>query len=146
GAGRELRYDHGDVGSVSVARASDRGSPRGGRGILRKASARLQGSIGGISIMAIGVIATLKVQREKGSELEAVFNELAAKVRSNERGNRLYQLCRHRKEADTYVVMEIYDDQAAIEAHGKSEHFRAAGPAIGACLAGRPDIQYLETI
>ena len=96
--------------------------------------------------MAIGVIATLKVQPGKGADLEAVFRDLAAKVRANEPGNRLYQLCTHRKEADTYVVMEIYDDQAAIEAHGKSDHFRAAGTAIGACLAGRPDILYLDAV
>ena len=96
--------------------------------------------------MAIGVIATLTVQPGKGAELEAVFGELAALVRANEPGNKLYQLCKHRKEADTYVVMEIYDDQAAIEAHGKSDHFRAAGSKIGACLAGRPDIQYLDTV
>ena len=96
--------------------------------------------------MAIGVIATLKVQPDKGAELEAMFNKLAGLVRANEPGNKLYQVCKHRKEADTYVVMEIYDDQAAIETHGKSEHFRAAGPKIGACLAGRPDIQYLDMI
>ena len=96
--------------------------------------------------MAIGVIATLKVQPGKGEELEAVFRELAAQVRADEPGNRLYQLCKPRKEADAYVVMEMYDNQAAIEAHGKSEHFRAAGPKIGACLAGRPDIQYLDLV
>jgi quinol monooxygenase YgiN len=96
--------------------------------------------------MAIGVIATLKVQPGKGAELEAVFGELAALVHTNEPGNKIYRLCKHRKETDTYVVMEIYDDQAAIEAHGKSDHFRAAGPKIGACLAGRPDTQYLDVV
>jgi len=96
--------------------------------------------------MAIGVIATLKVQPGKGAELEAVFRDLAAQVRANEPGNKAYQICKSRKEADTYVVMEIYNDQAAIEAHGKSDHFRAAGPKIGACLAGRPDIHYLDTV
>jgi quinol monooxygenase YgiN len=96
--------------------------------------------------MAIGVIATLKVQSGKGADLEAVFKDLAAKVRANEPGNKLYTLCKSRAAEDTYVVMEIYDGQAAIEAHGKSDHFRAAGPGIGACLAGRPDIQYLDSI
>lgn len=96
--------------------------------------------------MAIGVIATLKVQEGKGAELEAAFGELAEQVRANEPGNKLYRLARARSDANTYVVMELYDDQAAIEAHGKSDHFRAAGPKIGACLAGRPDIQYLDTV
>lgn len=96
--------------------------------------------------MAIGVIATLKVQPGKDEELKAVFRDLATQVRANEPGNRLYQLCKPRKDADSYIVMEMYDDQAAIEAHGKSDHFRAAGAKIGACLAGRPDIQYLDFV
>jgi len=96
--------------------------------------------------MAIGIIATLKTQDGKGAELETEFAGLAALVRANETGNRLYQLCKSRADANTYVVMEIYDDQAAIEAHVKSEHYRAAGPKLGACLAGRPDIQYLDTV
>jgi quinol monooxygenase YgiN len=96
--------------------------------------------------MAIGVIATLKVQDGKGADLEAVFRDLAAQVAANEPGNRLYKLCRPRTDANTYVVMELYDDQAAIEAHRKSDHFRAAGPKIGPCLAGSPDIQYLDAV
>ena len=96
--------------------------------------------------MAIGVIATLKVQPGKGADLEAAFKNLATKVRLNEPGNKFYTLCKSRAAEDTYVVMEMYDDQAAIEAHGKFDHFRAAGPSIGACLAGRPDIQYLDAV
>lgn len=96
--------------------------------------------------MAIGVIATLKVLPGKGGDLEAVFKDLAAEVRANEPGNRFYELCKSRTEADTYVVMEMYEDQAAIETHGKSGHFRKAGPGIGACLAGRPDIKYLDSV
>jgi len=96
--------------------------------------------------MAIGVIATLKVKDGKGAELEAAFRELAPKVRANEPGNKLYQICKSRTDANTYIVMEIYDDQAAIEAHSKSDHFRAAQPALGATLAGRPDIQLFDTV
>jgi quinol monooxygenase YgiN len=96
--------------------------------------------------MTIGVIAALKVQDGKGTELEAVFRDLAAQVRANEPGNKFYQLCRSRADANTYVVLEHYADQAAIEAHRNAEHFKAAGPKIGACLAGRPEIQYLDAV
>lgn len=95
--------------------------------------------------MAIGVIATLKVQPGKGGEFEQVFRDLAAQVRANEPGNKLYQVFKSRKEADTYVVMEVYQDQAALDAHGKSDHFKAAGPKIGPTMAGRPDIHYLDS-
>ena len=96
--------------------------------------------------MAIGVIATLKVQAGKGDEFEAVFRDLAAQVRANEPGNKLYQVFKSRKDADTYIVMEIYADQAALEAHGKSDHFRAAGPKIGPTMGGRPDVQYFDAV
>lgn len=96
--------------------------------------------------MPIGIIATLKVQPGKGSEFEGVFRELAGQVRANEPGNKLYQVFKSRKDADTYVVMEVYQDQAAVDAHGKSDHFRAAGPKLGPTLAGRPDILYLDSI
>lgn len=96
--------------------------------------------------MTIGVIATLKVQEGKTAEFEAVFSDLAGQVRANEPGNKLYQVFKSRKEANTYVVMEIYADQAALDAHGKSDHFKAAGPKLGPTMAGRPDVLYLDSI
>lgn len=96
--------------------------------------------------MAIGVVATLKVQDGKGGEFESVFQELAAQVKANEPGNKLYQVFKSRADANTYIVMEVYADQAALEAHGKSDHFKAAGPKIGPTLGGRPDIQYFDAV
>lgn len=96
--------------------------------------------------MAIGVTATLKIQDGKGAEFEGIFRDLAAKVRTNEPGNQVYRVLKSRKDAGTYVVMEVYADQAALEAHGKSDHFRAAQPAIGAVLGGRPEILFFDEI
>ncbi|MGA9796991.1 MAG: antibiotic biosynthesis monooxygenase family protein [Rhizomicrobium sp.] len=96
--------------------------------------------------MAIGVIATLKAAEGKGGELENAFRDLAAQVKANEPGNRMYQVFKSRKDADTYIVMEVYADQAALEAHGKSDHFKAAGPKIGPALGGKPDIAYFDAI
>ena len=42
--------------------------------------------------------------------------------------------------------MEVYQDQAALEAHGKSDHFKAAGPKLGPTLAGRPDVAYFDSV
>lgn len=96
--------------------------------------------------MAIGVIATIKVQEGKEGEFEAVFRGLAGEVRANEPGNRLYQVCRSRADKTSYIVMELYESEEALKAHGQSAHFKAAGPKIGPVLAGKPDIQYFETI
>ena len=94
----------------------------------------------------IGVVATLRVQDGKADEFEKVFADLMTQVRTNETGNIAYQLTRSRTEANTYKVIELYRDEDALKAHGASEHFKAAGPALGAVLAGRPEIEYLDGV
>jgi len=94
----------------------------------------------------IALIAVLKVQEGKGPEFEAVFLELAAKVRANEPGNVFYQLTKSRTEADTYKVLELYKDQDAVAAHGGSDHFKDLGRKMGAFLAGRPDVEQLDAV
>jgi len=96
--------------------------------------------------MAIGVTATIKVRDGKQADFEAVFKDLAAQVRANEPGNKLYQLCRSRSDATTYVVMEIYENDAALKAHAQTAHYKAAGPKLGPVVAGPPDVQFYETV
>ena len=96
--------------------------------------------------MSIGVIATVKAQEGKEQEFEKQFLELAAAVRANEPGNKLYTLFRSRKEKGTYVVLEIYADEDAVNAHRKSDHYRAAGPKLGGVVSGPPDIHFLDAV
>ncbi len=95
---------------------------------------------------AIGVIATLTVAEGKNAEFEAVFAELANAVRANEPGNEFYALTRSRATPQVYKVLERYVDQAALDAHGKSDHFRAAGPKLAPCLAAAPEIEHLDAV
>jgi quinol monooxygenase YgiN len=94
----------------------------------------------------IGIVATLKVQEGKEAEFEAVFVELTAKVRANEPGNLLYQLTTTRSDPKVYKVIELYTDQDAVTAHGATDHFRELGRKMGAFMAGRPDIEYLDAV
>ena len=96
--------------------------------------------------MAIGVVATLKVAEDKGNDFEAVFRDLAAQVKANESGNQIYRVFRSKADANTYVVMEVYADQAALDAHSASDHFKAAMPKIGPTLGGPPDIKFFDSI
>lgn len=93
---------------------------------------------------AIGVIATLTVAEGKNAEFEAVFADLAAAVRANEPGNEFYSFTQSKANPQIYKVLERYVDQAALDAHGKSDYFRAAGPKLAPCLAAAPDIEYLD--
>jgi quinol monooxygenase YgiN len=94
----------------------------------------------------IGIVATLKVQEGKGPDFEAVFRELTAKVRAHEPGNIVYQLTKSRTDADTYKVLELYHDQAALTAHGQTDHFKDLGRKMGAFMAGRPEVEYLDAV
>ena len=71
---------------------------------------------------------------------------LAAKVKANESGCLMYQLTKSRTEPNVYKVLELYASQDALTAHGQTEYFKAAGPGIGACLGGRPSIEYLDAV
>lgn len=96
--------------------------------------------------MAIGVVATIKIKEGTNAAFEAVAKELMAAVRANEPGNKIYQFCKSKADATTYVVLEVYADQAAVDAHRNSDHFKTIGAKMGPSMAGRPDIQYLETV
>lgn len=95
---------------------------------------------------AIGVVATLTVAEGKNGEFEAVFGELAAAVAANEPGNEFYALHQSKDNPQVYKVLERYSDQAALDAHGKSDHFRAAGPKLAPCMAAAPVIEYLTGV
>ena len=95
----------------------------------------------------IGAIARLKVLDGKGPEFEVAFAALAAKVHSDEPGNSLYQLCKSRSDPNEYVVLEIYADQTAVEAHTGSDHFKTLAPTLGPLLQpGRPQLEFLDTV
>ena len=96
----------------------------------------------------IALLARLNVASGKEEEFETVMLGLAAQVRANEPGNQLYTLV---KDDEGYAVMELYTDElytdeAALAAHGASDHFKAAGPKFAGLMAGRPDIKRFEVI
>ena len=94
----------------------------------------------------IGVVATLKVQVEKAEEFEKIFTGLAVQVKANEPGNLMYQLTKSRTEPGTYKVLELYADADALKHHGGTDYFKAAGAQMGPCMAGRPDVEYLDAV
>ncbi|MEH6758991.1 MAG: putative quinol monooxygenase [Parasphingorhabdus sp.] len=95
---------------------------------------------------AVGVIATLTVVEGKNADFEAAFKELMTAVRENESGNEFYSVCQSKDNPQQYKVLERYVDQAALDAHSKSDHFRASGPKLAPCMAAAPVIEYLDAI
>ena len=93
----------------------------------------------------LGVVATLKVKPGMEAEFETVAKELVAKVNANEPGCTLYAL--HRADTPgTYVFMERYTDQAAVEAHRATDYFKALGRKMGEYMEGRPEVLRLKEV
>jgi quinol monooxygenase YgiN len=96
--------------------------------------------------MAIGVTAKLQVQAGKNQEFEAIFGKLAAAVNASEPGCLFYALHKSREDEQTYIVLEQYVDQAALEAHGKTDHYRSAGKELAGCMAAAPEIELMDAV
>ena len=96
--------------------------------------------------MPVGLIATLKVKDGKQTTFESVFNEYQNTVRNKEPGNLFFHLHKSREDSCTYVVIEQYVDDAAVEAHRNSEHYKAIPGIFADFMAGPPDIQVLDSI
>ena len=45
-----------------------------------------------------------------------------------------------------YLMLELYDTEEDVEAHGETEHLKASGASFRGLMAGAPDIQRLEVI
>jgi quinol monooxygenase YgiN len=96
--------------------------------------------------MSISLIAKLKVQPGKEADFEAAAKEMIATVRTAEPGTLAYILHKNSKDPTEFIYYELYQDQAAFDAHGKTDHMRAFGGKIGAILAGRPELTFLSEI
>ena len=96
----------------------------------------------------IGLIAKLKVLEGKGPEFEKLFKPLSDIVNSDaEPGNLLYTLCKSRTDPNTYVVMELYRDQAAVDEHPKTKHFTELFPKLQPLLQpGPPDFEFVDSV
>jgi quinol monooxygenase YgiN len=95
--------------------------------------------------MAITVIAKLKVKAGSESDFEAAARDMIAKV-AGEAGTMSYILHKDVRNPTNFVYYEVYQDQASLDAHGKTDHMKAFGGKIGALLDGRPEITVLSEI
>jgi len=93
----------------------------------------------------IGIVATLKIKPGMEQPFEAVAKELVAKVNANEPGCRLYAL-HHGEQPNIYVFMERYADQAAVDAHRATDHYKALGRKMGEYPDGRAEVLRLREV
>ena len=61
---------------------------------------------------------------DKTDEILAALRRMAALVKQHEPGCRAYQVSRSDENPDLLLLYEVYDDQAALNQHAASDHFK----------------------
>jgi quinol monooxygenase YgiN len=93
----------------------------------------------------IAVVARFIVAEGKVDKFLDGMQELAEKVRAEEKGCLQYELYRAR-EAERFIMIERYADKAALELHGKTSHFGEAMTRLRDCFAEAPQIEILKPV
>ncbi len=86
----------------------------------------------------ITFIAHLRVPPGNAQAFEYLMTDVAAKTLENEPGVAYYGFAKSVDETDTYVVVEVYRDQAACVAHGDTAWVRESVPKMLLLTDGMP--------
>ena len=93
----------------------------------------------------IGIIAIMKIKQGTNEEFEEVASRLQSAVTENEPGVVYYDWYKGQDDT-TYVVLERYESQDALDAHGQTEYMKTIGGEMGQYMAGRPEVSILKSI
>jgi quinol monooxygenase YgiN len=66
----------------------------------------------------------------RGDDVAAGLRRMAAMVKAHEPGCVLYEASRSRENADQFLLYEVYQDQAALDAHRETPHFKEIVEAV----------------
>ena len=95
--------------------------------------------------MSIVVVAKLKAKQGSEKQMEEAFHTMISKVKE-EPGCLKYILHRSNQDPTVFVFYEVYQDQAALDFHGKTPHMAEMFGKLGGLLDGRPAIDFLTEL
>jgi quinol monooxygenase YgiN len=97
--------------------------------------------------MPTALVVTFKVKAGMNAKFEQAFATMQAAMRKDEPGALYYDLYRPQDgDAQTYVMLERYADEAAFKAHRETPHMANVLKALGDSMDGRPEAQLLELV
>lgn len=95
----------------------------------------------------ITLLARFEMLKGKETEACAAFTKMAEDVKANEPGCLMYSITRGQVNSCEIYVYEIYRDQAALDAHRKTEHMGAFRKAIESTLnRGAFNVEILDEV
>lgn len=92
------------------------------------------------------LIVTVEVRPEAVASFEKSARLVIEAIHAHEPGCRLYRLIRSRDNPHSYVLLEIYADQNALDAHRNSAHFAVFRDALKDKLAGPPATSVFDVV
>jgi quinol monooxygenase YgiN len=96
--------------------------------------------------MSVSLIAKIKAKPGSEEALEAAFKDMIKQVRAAEPGCDAYVLHKSSKDPTQFIWFEKYVDQAAFDAHRKTDHMKAMGGRIKDLLAGPPELEMMTEL
>ena len=85
----------------------------------------------------ITFITHIRVSPENAAAFEAIIADVCAKVRENEPDVVHYSFAKSVDDPNTYVVIEVYRDEAALRAHAETDYVKASVPKTSLLIEGR---------
>lgn len=82
----------------------------------------------------IALIVTLDVHPERLQQFLAAIEENSTRTFSDEAGCRYFDVTQDTRDPHHFIFYELYDDEAAIEAHRKAPHFAKWRDAAAVCV------------
>jgi quinol monooxygenase YgiN len=92
----------------------------------------------------VSVVARIEAKDGKGDELVAAFEKLLAEVANEERTIH-YIVHQSSSNPNILYVTEIYEDQAALDAHMGADYFASFGASLGDLVNGA-DLEFLTPV
>ncbi|MEX2253903.1 MAG: antibiotic biosynthesis monooxygenase family protein [Acidimicrobiia bacterium] len=93
----------------------------------------------------VSIVAKLTIKADKADEFPAQWDSLMEHIAANEPGCEHYTLHRSTTQPNEFYVTEIYENQAALDAHMGSDAFGAFGASLGDFVEGG-DMQFLAPV
>jgi len=93
----------------------------------------------------VSVVAKLTVKPEKADEFPAQWEKVFEHITAHEPGCEHYTLHRSSTEPNVFYVTEVYESQAALDAHMGSDAFAELGAGLGDFVEGA-DMQLLNPV
>lgn len=87
--------------------------------------------------------AKVKINENSREDYLKMMDELVS-ASQQEKGNLFYHHYEDVSERNSFVVVENYKDQQAVEEHNHSEHFKAFSENIGKYVKAEPTIEVAE--